>query len=90
MAEVIYILCALTSATCAFLLWRAWSRSRARLLLWSALCFTLLTVNNVLLFVDLVVVTDIDLSETRTATGLAGLLVLLYGLIYDRRPGGVA
>ena len=88
MAETVYVLCALTSALCAVLLWRGWARSRARLLLWSAVCFTLLTVNNVLLFVDLVVVTEIDLSETRTATGLAGLLVLLYGLIYDRRGGG--
>lgn len=90
MAEVVYLLCALTSATCAVLLWRGWPRSRARLLLWSAVCFTLLTANNVLLFVDLVVVTDVDLSEVRMATGLAGLLVLLYGLIYDRRPGGLA
>ena len=90
MAELVYVLCAVTSATCATLLWRGWLRSRARLLLWSALCFTLLTLNNVLLFVDLVVVTHIDLSVTRTAAGLAGLLVLLYGLIYDRRPGGPA
>ena len=90
MAEVVYVLCALTSAICAGLLWRGWLRSRARLLLWSALCFTLLTANNVLLFVDLVVVTDVDLSVTRTAVGLAGLLVLLYGLIYDRRPGGLS
>jgi Family of unknown function (DUF5985) len=87
MAEIVYVLCALTSAACAVLLWRAWSRSRARLLLWSAVCFTLLTVNNVLLFVDLVVVQDVDLSEVRTGTGLAGLLVLLYGLVYDRQPG---
>jgi Family of unknown function (DUF5985) len=83
------VLCAAASALCAVLLWRAWARSRARLLLWSALCFTLLTLNNVLLFVDLVVVTDVDLSEVRTGSGLLGLLVLLYGLIYDRRPGGV-
>lgn len=88
MAEVAYILCALTSAACAILLWRGWSASRARLLLWSAVCFSLLTANNVLLFVDLVVVADIDLSVARMATGLAGLLVLLYGLVYDRRPGG--
>ena len=88
MAEVVYVLCALTSGTCAVLLWRGWLGSRARLLLWSALCFTLLTVNNILLFIDLVVVTDVDLSTARMATGLVGLLVLLYGLIYDRRPGG--
>jgi hypothetical protein len=31
-----------------------------------------------------------DLSELRTGSGLAGLLLLLYGLIYDRSPGGRA
>lgn len=87
MAELVYVLCAVTSGACAVLLWRAWARARARLLLWSAACFTLLTANNVLLFVDLVVIDGVDLSEARVGTGLAGLLVLLYGLIYDRRPG---
>jgi hypothetical protein len=89
MAEVVYILCALTSAVCAFLLTRAWLATHVRLLLWSALCFGLLTVNNVLLVVDLVFFSEeIDLLSARTATGLAGLLVLLYGLIYDRQSGG--
>ncbi len=85
MAEVVYVLCALTSAVCAALLTRAWLASRVRLLLWSALCFALLTVNNVLLVVDLVFLSEeTDLQTLRTASGLAGLLVLLYGLIYDR------
>ena len=85
MAEVVYVLCALTSAVCAALLTRAWLATHVRLLLWSALCFVLLTLNNVLLVVDLVFLDDTtDLSELRTATGLAGLLVLLYGLVYDR------
>ena len=85
MAEAIYVLCALTSATCAALLIRAWLATRVRLLAWSALCFALLTINNILLVVDLAIIgDDADLSVARTATGLAGLLVLLYGLIYDR------
>jgi hypothetical protein len=91
MAETVYVLCALTSAVCAALLLRAWLRTRVRLLLWSTLCFALLTLNNVLLVVDLVVVDpDTDLSALRTGSGLAGLLLLLYGLIYDRSPGGRA
>jgi Family of unknown function (DUF5985) len=89
MAEVVYVLCAVTSAICAGLLVRAWLATRVRLLAWSAGCFLLLTVNNVLLVVDLVVVQDTDLSVARTAAGLAGLLLLLYGLVYDRRPGGM-
>jgi hypothetical protein len=88
MAEAVYVLCALTSALCAGLLLRAWLATRVRLLLWSLLCFALLTVNNVMLVVDLVIVEGTDLSVARTATGLAGLLLLLYGLIYDRGAGG--
>jgi hypothetical protein len=91
MAEVVYVLCAVTSAVCAALLLRPWLRTRVRLLLWSMLCFALLTVNNVLLVVDLVVIgPESDLVELRTGTGLAGLLLLLYGLVYDRSPGGRA
>ncbi len=89
MAEVVYVLCALTSAGCALLLLRAWRRSRVRLLLWSFWCFAFLAVNNVLLVVDLAVVTGTDLSVPRAATALAGLVLLLYGLIYDRGTGGV-
>ena len=90
MAEAVYVLCALTSAVCAALLTRAWLATQVRLLLWSAICFGLLTLNNVLLVVDLVFLEDTaDLSTARAASGLAGLLVLLYGLIYDRSPGRV-
>ena len=89
MAELVYVLCAATSALCAALLVRAWLATRVRLLLWSALCFVLLTVNNILLVVDLVFLEgEADLSTLRTSAGLAGLLVLLYGLVYDRSPGG--
>jgi hypothetical protein len=86
MAEAVYLVCALTSAVCTVLLARAWLQAQVRLLFWSALCFALLTANNVLLFVDLALVTQVDLSVARAASGLAGLLVLLYALIYDR-PG---
>jgi hypothetical protein len=89
MAEAVYILCALTSGLCAVLLTRGWLRTHVRLLLWSAICFGILTLNNVLLVVDLVFFEDdVDLSTWRAATGLAGLLVLLYALIYDRESGG--
>ena len=88
MAETIYVLCAVTSVLCAGLLLRAWTASRARLLLWSAVCFVLLAANNLLLVIDLMVAEATDLAGVRTATGLAGLLALLYGLVYDRGPGG--
>jgi hypothetical protein len=87
MAEAVYVLCAVTSAGCAWLLLRGWRRSRVRLLLWSFWCFAFLAVNNALLVVDLAIITDTDLSVPRAATALTGLVLLLYGLIYDRPAG---
>jgi hypothetical protein len=83
MAEAVYILCALTSVACAVLLLRAWRRTRMKLLLYAGLCFVVLTLNNVLLFVDLVVIPAGDLSLARTLTSLVASGVLLYGLIWD-------
>ena len=83
MAEAVYILCAATSIACAVLLWRGYSRTRARLLLWSALCFVGLALNNVLLFVDLILLPEVDLKVWRTLAALLGLGVMLYGLIKD-------
>lgn len=39
MEPAVYVLRALTTLVCAILLTRGYIRSRARLLLWSALCF---------------------------------------------------
>jgi hypothetical protein len=84
MAEAVYILCALTSIACAVMLARGYLRSRARLLLWSSLCFAGFATNNALLFIDKVLLpTQVDLSTWRTVAALLGLLVLLYGLIWD-------
>ena len=79
----LYVLAALTSIACTAFLVRGYLRDRARLLLWSALCFVGLSVNNVLLFVDLVVFVDVDLRPWRLAAALAGLLFLLYGFIWE-------
>lgn len=83
MAETVYILCALTSLLCAGLLVRGYARSRSRLLLWSSLCFVGLALNNILLVVDLVIVTDVDLSVPRTLTGAVGVSILVVGLVWD-------
>ena len=87
MAIAVYVLCALTSTACAVLLLAAYRRSRARLLLWSCLCFAFLAVDNVLLVVDLGIVPGTDLSVPRVSVFLAGLMLLLYGLIYDTSRG---
>ena len=45
MAAIVYILCALTSLTCAVLLLRAYRQNGVRLLFWSGLCFIGLALN---------------------------------------------
>lgn len=82
MAEAVYLLCALTSLACAVLLLRSYRRSRMKLILWTSLGFVGLAVNNVLLFVDLVIVpASIDLRIWRDSAALIGVGILLYGMI---------
>jgi hypothetical protein len=85
MAETVYVLCALTSVLCAGLLFRAYRSNRSRLLLWSTLCFVFLALNNVLLFVDLVVIPEVDLRWARTGTALFGLSTLVIGLVWESK-----
>jgi hypothetical protein len=82
-AELTYALCALTSLVAAILLTRQYRATRTRLLFWSLVGFSGLAVNNVLVFVDLVVVPTTDLTLLRTLAGFAGLTALLYGLIWE-------
>lgn len=57
--------------------------ARARLLLWAGVCFTLLALNNALVFVDMVTMPEIDLSFWRTLPALAGVGALIYGLVWE-------
>ena len=84
-ATVVYVTCAVTSVLCAALLVRSYLASRVRLLLWSAMCFVGLAVNNILLVVDKKVVPDIDLQLLRDASGLVAVSLLLFGLIWESR-----
>ena len=83
MAETIYLLCASTSLEAAFLLFRMWRRRGTCLLLWSCLCVAGLALNSVLLYVDLVVVPDVDLVLLRSATAIVSVLLLLFGLVWE-------
>ena len=83
MAAVIYGLCALTALLCTALLFLAHRRSRYALLFWSGLCFAILTINNVLLVIDKILLgPEIDLTLVRGITSVAAMAVLLYGLIW--------
>jgi hypothetical protein len=83
MDDAIYTLCMLTALACAVMLFQAWFRSRYRLLLWSGLCFAGLTLNNLLLVLDKLVLPEVDLSLWRTSLALLAMAVLLYGLIWE-------
>jgi hypothetical protein len=83
MAKLVYLLCALTSVACGVMLLRGFFASRSRLLFWSGLCFIILSVNNVLLYLDLVMIPDVDLSLLRSLTALLALVVLLFGLVWE-------
>lgn len=86
MTDIVYILCALTSLLCAVLLLRGYKKTRSALLFWSGLCFVGLALNNVLLVIDLSVLSkDIDLSLIRSLPAVTGLALLLYGLIWEVR-----
>jgi hypothetical protein len=85
MGTLVYALCALTSLACAVLLLRGYASSRVRLLLWSGLCFAGLAANNVLLLIDTRLVPTMDLSAWRTLPALAGVALLLYGLVWETR-----
>ncbi|HWC60763.1 MAG TPA: DUF5985 family protein [Verrucomicrobiae bacterium] len=85
MADVAYILCALTSIVCAVLLLRGYKQSGSRLLFWSGWCFVGLALNNILLVVDLRVLTDVDLSHIRSLPAVIGLSLMIFGLIWEKR-----
>lgn len=82
-AAAVYLLCLLTSTVCAGLLVRAWHRNRTRLLLWSALCFVMLAVNNFLVVVDILLLPQTDLRLYRNLATFLALGFLLYGFIWD-------
>jgi len=81
---LVYLLCFATSAACAWLLWRSYGRTGARLLLWSGLCFVLLALNNLVVVFDLLVIgSDISLQIPRLLLSLSAVGVLLFGFIWD-------
>jgi hypothetical protein len=83
MAIAIYSLCAITSLLSSWLLWRAYRRTRSRLLLWSAIGFAGLALNNLALWVDKLLLPETDLSVLRTSIALVAMVVLLYGLVWE-------
>lgn len=85
LSGAVYLLCALTSCICAVLLLRSYKQNRVRLLFWSGLCFVGLAVDNVMLYVDLVIVPDVNIAIWRRLPGLVAMALLLFGLVWDSK-----
>ncbi len=85
MAELVYILCAIASTGCAFLLFSGYRRSKMNLLLWSAACFAMLALGNIILVIDLIILPDLNFHGSfwrNLCSAVAGTL-LLSGLIWE-------
>ena len=81
---LVYLLCFLTSLICALLLGRSYARTGARMLLWSAICFSFLALANLFVVIDLLVFPAVDLRHVRLLLSLAAVAVLLFGFIWDQ------
>jgi len=82
---LIYGLCLAASAGCAGLLGRAYLRTRTRLLLWTSISFCFFALNNLVLVADMLMLPDLDLWALRQAAAAAGLVVLLFGFVWEMR-----
>ena len=82
-AATVYLLCFVTSAGCSALLVRSYIRNRTALLLWTAVCFVMLALNNFFVVLDLILLPNIDFTLARSVLGLAGVATLIYGFIWE-------
>jgi hypothetical protein len=84
MAIFVYALCALTSLLCFVMLFRQYRHASSRLALHSSIAFLCFAIANVFLFVDLIVLPEIDLRIWRNLFSLAGAIILLLALTNHR------
>ena len=84
--SLVYALCLLASAFCAFLLLQTWRKTRSRLLFWTALGFGFLAVNNLFLVADMVLFPALPLWMWRQVSAMVALGILLYGFIWETEP----
>jgi Family of unknown function (DUF5985) len=80
---IVYVLCFLTSAACAWLLGRSYARGRMRLLLWSSICFVFLALNNLVVVFDLVVWPEKDFRLVRLVLAFAAVASLIWGFVWE-------
>jgi hypothetical protein len=82
-SAALYILTCVTTLLCAVLLLRAYLSVRRKLLLWSSLCFIVLTISNFLKIADLLIFPQTDLYSYRVGTAALAMVLLMYGLVWE-------
>lgn len=83
MGLFVYGLCAVTSLACFGLLLREHMRARSLLAFQCGIAFLCFAVANVILFVDLIVLPQIDLRLWRNLITLLGVVCLLLAVTRD-------
>jgi hypothetical protein len=84
LSGLVYLLCFLTSAACAALMVRQYSRAPSPILLWSAACFVLLALSNLVVVIDQVMLgPETSLRPIRLILTLSAVMVLLFGFIWE-------
>jgi hypothetical protein len=81
--DVLYLLCFITSLSCCLLLIRSYRRNRSKVLLWTAACFVLLALDNLLVVLDLIVLPNVDLALPRLLATLLAVSTLLVGFVRE-------
>jgi hypothetical protein len=82
-AATVYLLCFVTSAGCSALLVRSYMRNRTALLLWTAVCFVMLALNNFFVVIDLIILPNVEMTWIRGVFSLAGVATLIYGFVWE-------
>lgn len=83
LSDLVYLLCFLFAALCAGLLVRQYRIARVPVLLWSAACFVLLALSNLLVVIDQLVLPESDFRPARLMLTLLAVSVLLFGFIWE-------
>jgi Family of unknown function (DUF5985) len=81
--HILDLLCFLTSLSCCLLLIRSYRRSKSKVLLWTAACFVLLAIDNLLVVIDMVLLPNVDLSVPRLLANLLAVSTLSIGFILE-------
>ena len=80
----VYALCAVTSFVCFGMLLRQHRRRPSTIAFKSSLAFLCFALSNVLLFIDLIVLPQVDLKIWRNLVTLVGVIILLLAVTHDQ------